>query len=96
MGNVMTNTFGQMMGQNASAPPPQGPPPLPAATFYVAVNGQQSGPFTYEQLSQMVSQGTLKQESLVWKQGMASWMQASGVADLAPLFANLPPPLPPV
>jgi membrane protease subunit (stomatin/prohibitin family) len=100
MGNVMTNTFGQMMGQNGQvqspqAPPPV-PPPLPTVTWYVAVNGQQNGPFTFEQLSQQVLQGMLKRETLVWKQGMASWVKADGVAELSELFANLPPPLPPM
>jgi membrane protease subunit (stomatin/prohibitin family) len=100
MGNVMTNTFGQMMGQGGQAQPPQAPPPVPppvsAVSYFVAVNGQQSGPFTMEQLSQLVSQGTFKRDTLVWKQGMASWTQASGVDDLSLLFASLPPPLPPV
>jgi hypothetical protein len=30
----------------------------------------------------------------VWKNGMAQWMKAGEVPELAPLFANLPPPIP--
>jgi membrane protease subunit (stomatin/prohibitin family) len=95
MGNVMTNVFGQAIsGQPLQTPPPM-PPPVPSINYFVALNGQQNGPYSYEQLLQMVSQGILIRETLVWKQGMASWMQASGVADLSPLFSTLPPPLPP-
>lgn len=95
MGSMMGNLFGQQMG--AAGQPPQGvPPPLPAAaSYFVAVNGQQGGPFTMEQLAQMRVQGTLTRESLVWKQGMAQWTPAGSVTDLSHLFAAMPPPLPP-
>ena len=32
--------------------------------------------------------------SLVWAQGMAGWQPAGEVAELAPLFAAVPPPIP--
>jgi hypothetical protein len=86
------------MGQNGQAQSPQAPPPVPppvpTISWYVAVNGQQNGPFTNDQLSQMVTQGALKRDTLVWKQGMASWVQAGNITELSVIFANLPPPLP--
>jgi membrane protease subunit (stomatin/prohibitin family) len=70
------------------------PPPLPPQIqFYVAVNGQQSGPFDAAVLQQMVQSGQLNRESLVWKQGMPSWLAAGQVQDLT-LFAAAPPPIP--
>lgn len=72
------------------------PPPVPAAiAFHVAVNGQQSGPFELSVLQQQASAGSLTQASLVWKAGMAQWAKAGEVPELAPLFANVPPPVPP-
>ena len=67
------------------------PPPMPTLQYYVGVNGQQAGPFTVPQLTQLVQNGQLTPQSLVWKQGMAGWEQAGSVAELASLFA---PPMP--
>jgi hypothetical protein len=36
----------------------------------------------------------LKAETLVWKQGMASWTAAGQMGELAGLFAAVPPPIP--
>jgi hypothetical protein len=64
--------------------------------YMVYANGQQSGPFTIPQLQQMVMQGTLNQQTYVWKQGMANWAAAGTVAELGTLFmTNTPPPPPP-
>jgi hypothetical protein len=47
-----------------------------------------------QMLQQMVQQGTLNRETLVWKQGMANWTKAGEVQDLSALFNAVPPPLP--
>ncbi len=92
--------MGQMLGQAAApqaqqAAPAAAPPPLPqAVTFYVAVGGQQQGPFDMGTLQQHVRSGQLTRDTLVWKAGMANWAKAGDVADLASLFAAVPPPLP--
>ena len=78
-----------------AAPPPLAPPPLPIANpYYVAVNNQQAGPFPMDELQQKAQTGQLTRETLVWTQGMAKWTPAGEVAELAALFAHLPPPLP--
>jgi len=73
---------------------PGGPPPLPSAAqaFYVGLNGQQSGPFDLNKLEQMGRSGQITRETLVWRDGMAEWAAAGGLAELAGLFG--PPPLP--
>jgi membrane protease subunit (stomatin/prohibitin family) len=92
MGTMMAGMFGQnMMGQAGAATPP----PLPGGQIFVGVNGRQTGPYSMEQLSQMVMQGNLNRESMVWKAGMAGWMQAGMVPELSSVFASVPPPLPP-
>ena len=45
-------------------------------------------------LSQMVQANTLTKESLVWKEGMAEWVEAGEVADLNSIFGSTPPPIP--
>ncbi len=99
MGANMINQVGGAFGAGAAgaaAPGVAMPPPLPAASAYhVAINGQQSGPFDLNILQGHAASGTLKRDSLVWKAGMAQWAQAGSVPELAALFANVPPPVPP-
>lgn len=72
------------------------PPPLPAqGQWYVGVGGQQQGPYDLAGLAAQVSGGTLTPATLVWRAGMAQWIQAQQVPELAQVFANTPPPLPP-
>lgn len=96
MAQRLNNAFAQPaqsgIPQATSAPTP---PPLPsAATYFVALNGQQTGPFVMDELQRQVQSGQLTRATLVWTQGMAQWAPAAEVAELAPLFAHLPPPLP--
>jgi membrane protease subunit (stomatin/prohibitin family) len=88
----------QMMNTMTGGPAVGGgmPPPVPgAAAFHVALNGQQAGPFDMATLQQQAASGQLTRASLVWKAGMAQWSKAGEVPELAPLFANVPPPVPP-
>ena len=64
----------------------------PQVSYMVGVNGQQAGPFDWNQLQQLVQQGQLTQQTYVWKQGMANWAFAGQVQELQPLFANAAPP----
>jgi len=97
-GFAMPHKRGQAM-----APPrvqqqaaPASPPPVPQeVAFFVAVDGQQAGPFTLAALKQQASERALTPESLVWKAGMAGWTAADQVPELSALFAAVPPPLPP-
>lgn len=92
----MMNSMGQTVQNSMAAPPP-----LPQATYFVALNGQSTGPFSMQQLQQMVQTNQLTTQTLVWKQGMAQWAQAGSVAELTGLFAPpptggaTPPPVPP-
>lgn len=99
MGFAMANQMGQSMGNNQQqnqAPPAGGPPPVPpSVSFFIAVNGQQTGPFDMNALKQKAASGELTKESLVWKNGMAAWSAAGTVVELSSVFGQVPPPLPP-
>lgn len=93
MGFAMANQMGQAFsgGQTDRATPP----PIPnAANYFVAVNGQQTGPFNINLLKEMVLKNKLTRESLVWKQGMNDWQAAGQQSDLSGLFGTIPPPIP--
>ena len=100
MGMMMMNNMmnqQQMMQQNMMNQGGQmAPPPIPnVSTYYLAVNGQQQGPFNMQQLQQLAAQGQFTQNTQVWKQGMAGWAAASTVQELSQVFGAVPPPPPP-
>jgi hypothetical protein len=95
------NAFHQQgMGAGMSAVPQMGMPQMPGTKavpqvqYFVGVNGQQAGPFNWQQLQQLVAQGQLTQQTYVWKQGMPQWQFAGQVQELQPLFASAAPQMP--
>lgn len=97
MGNMMSGMNQQMM--NMGMPAAMGgmsPPPVPGSALYnIAVNGASTGPFDMATLQQMAVSGQLNAQSLVWTQGMSAWTAAGQVAELAGLFTQSAPPVPP-
>ncbi len=98
MANQMMGAMGQAQ-QQAQQPqqPQQGtPPPVPPVlAFHVVINGQQAGPYDINTLTSMAASNQLTRETLVWRQGMASWIAAGQVPELASIFGATPPPVPP-
>jgi len=93
VGSGMAGAVGGMMqGMNEQK---QTPPPPPQVQYNISVNGQQSGPFGWQQLQQMVQSGQITKDTYVWKQGMANWEFAGNVQELSSLFGAVPPPPPP-
>lgn len=89
MAGIMNN-MGQQM-QNAM----NTPPPMPNVQYMLAFNGQQTGPFSIQQLQQMAQSGQFTKDTYVWKQGMTQWEPASNIPELNQLFATACPPPPP-
>jgi len=99
MANQMVQGFGQQQAPPGQQAPqqvaPPGPPPVPGQTnYYVAVGGQQTGPYNAATLRTQAQQGAFTAESLVWAQGMDGWLAAGQVSELSGLFAQGPPPIP--
>lgn len=94
-GQMMNPQAGQFHG--GQQPPQQAaptPPPMPQqTTYHVAVGGVQQGPFPVSQLQQMIQQGQLTRDTLVWTAGMPAWAAANSVQELSQLFGEVPPPL---
>ena len=90
-GQVMKNLSG------AFAAAPDSPPPLPQESvpaFHVALEGKAQGPFTSAQISELIGNGAIKPDTLVWRPGMTSWEPIKTNGELKSLFAIQPPPLP--
>jgi membrane protease subunit (stomatin/prohibitin family) len=94
MGMNMANNVAAGMNANQQIPA-SGPPPLPRSiSFFVALNGQQAGPFEVPDLATKAGSGQINRDTLVWRQGMPTWTAASGVPELKSLFDSVPPPVP--
>lgn len=92
MGNMMGNMMNNSMNQNTQN---NTPPPPPIAQYYVAVNGQQTGPFDAATIAAKIQSGEITKQSMMWKQGMAAWAAAETIAELTQMFGAVPPPPPP-
>ena len=87
--------LGMAMANQMAQPGRAGPPPLPAgAQYWVALDGQQAGPFDAAALQTQIRGGKVKKDTLVWTEGLAEWTAAAQVEAVAKLFGAVPPPLP--
>lgn len=94
VGQNMAGIMNGMMANVQNATTNQAPPPVPSVAYNVAANGQSTGPYDLATLQQMAIVGSLTQESLVWKSGMANWEKAGNVQELQQIFASVPPSIP--
>ncbi len=98
----------QMIGglSQASTPAPSvppsmphvAPPPMPTAeVWHVSFSGQQSPPLQMPQVQQYIQTGQVTAATMVWKTGMAGWVAAGQVPELAVYFSGgaAGPPSPP-
>ena len=60
-------------------------------TWYIAIGGQQQGPFNQDRIQQGLTTGIYTRDTLVWRQGFANWLTIAQVPELQqPSFT--PPP----
>ncbi len=67
------------------------PPPIPNVTFYVASEGKAVGPFETSKIIEMINNGQVKKDTLIWKQGSPNWAKASAMDEFTAFF---PPDIP--
>lgn len=96
MGSAVGQNMAHLMkGMMSGMTQPIGttPPPIPAtdSEYYVAVDGKPTGPYNLVSLKQMVAEGTLSKESLLWKSGMTNWVKSYEIQELYFIFSSAPP-----
>ena len=65
--------------------------------WYIAIGGQQQGPFTAEEVVQKIRAGAVGRDAHVFAQGMANWEPISSRAEFREAFGGAAPaPTPPV
>ncbi|MGN0537048.1 MAG: SPFH domain-containing protein [Acutalibacteraceae bacterium] len=93
--NIAGSINNMMSGINQPVQSAMTPPPVHTISYYLAVNGQATGPYDFNTLKQMAVTGQFTSNNLVWKNGMAEWAKAGTVDELRPIFVVIPP-IPPV
>jgi uncharacterized membrane protein len=58
-------------------------------------NGVQTGPATADEIKALITSGTIKADTLVWREGLPSWVAVSTQADFAGVVPPAAPPPPP-
>jgi membrane protease subunit (stomatin/prohibitin family) len=95
MGFAMAQKMGEAFNtQNQQGQKNSAPPPIPGGAYFIAIDGQQQGPFNLNQIRELIAQGKCSRDSLVWKEGLADWIKATEAVDIKGLFGAAPPPLP--
>ena len=90
--NITETMSGVLSGQGQ---PSITPPPVPDTIYYIALDGQATGPYNLIALKQMAISGQFTNNSLVWKTGMTTWVNAGSIAELNALLSGVPP-VPPI
>ena len=62
--------------------------------YYINVNGEQQGPFTYEKVQALLCIGEIPEDALLWKEGMETWIPVSQYKAEQEQPKVVPPPLP--
>jgi hypothetical protein len=53
------------------------------AIWYVGIQGEQKGPFTVEAIKEMIANGEVGQQDMVWNEGMTEWQPVSQTPEFA-------------
>ncbi|MBR2351573.1 MAG: DUF4339 domain-containing protein [Alistipes sp.] len=83
--NQMIATMNQAIG-SMTVPGAQMPMGGSATRYFVVVDGAQAGPYTEEQVGELIAAGKIDERSLVWRTGLSAWMVASNLPDMNKLF----------
>lgn len=90
MGNSIGNMASNMVQQSGLIPPP---PQM--SSYYVAKDGQTTGPFTMDILRNMMMKQEITSSTYVYKVGGNAWLLVANVPELMQILSSLMPPPPP-
>ena len=66
------------------------PPPIPQSDWFYVAAGERRGPVGFAALRELAASGAMIGSTLVWKNGMKEWTQASAVGDIAAMLKDSP------
>ena len=90
MGMAVMGQIPHMMNSMmpGNAPAASVPPPIKGneTAVYIAINGKPAGPFSTEELRQLIGNKVVTEDTLVWMAGMPQWTNAKLVPLLNKIF----------
>ena len=88
--------MGKQMGEQLMPNGNDVPPPIPTSvSYFLAINGQQQGPYNAQQIRDAIAQDTNVLNLLAWKKGMAGWQPLKTFAEfITNDNGECPPPIP--
>ncbi|MFA7175496.1 MAG: RDD family protein [Kiritimatiellia bacterium] len=63
--------------------------------WWYAEKEKKTGPLEQGELASLIQRGKIGPRTMLWKEGMESWLPLNEIEELQPLKAAVPPPLPP-
>ena len=60
--------------------------------YYAMISGNQSGPFSEQELSRLIAEKKIVKETYIWKPGLQTWEIAEKLPEVLKLVALAPPP----
>ena len=92
VGQQVGQVLGGMMQQSPLTSAPA-PPSLPS--YYVAKDGQTTGPFRLDVIQNMIIKNEIVPMTYVYKVGGTAWVYAQQEPEIAQIFSMMAPPPPP-
>jgi len=92
-GVAVGSQFGHLTTENFNVHPTN-IPLVPNTRYYLAINGKQEGPYWQVQVQEMLLQGSISSETLIWKENMLDWGPISSLAEFNTNAYKTPPPIP--
>ena len=65
--------------------------PVEQQFYYAIIEGKQTGPFSEQELSRLISEKKIAKETYIWKPGMPNWNIAEKLPEILKLVALTPP-----
>lgn len=65
---------------------------MTSGPWYIGRDGKELGPYRYDSVRVVASNGKLRPDDLLWTEGMADWARADAVADFASFLPQRAPP----
>ncbi len=85
-------TVGQQLFANAGQVLDEVPPAITPQNYYLAIGGQQKGPFSNENIQDFLDKGQVSAATLCWKKGMKQWQPIESFDEFS--AGMCPPPIP--
>lgn len=86
--------IGNQLGNVINTNPSNMPPPLPQnVQYYIVLNGNQHGPYDVHNIINLIQNGYIVADTLIWKNGLPNWCKIIALQEFSSCF-NSPPPIP--